>query len=419
MNTCQSTNPERTAFVSGTIQDWKQKTVEDVAVTAMDNMEMMTQADGFYNFELAMNNPYTIQPQKNDQPLNGVSTFDLVLISKHILGITTFDNPYQMIAADANKSGTITAFDMVQIRQLILNINTEFINNESWRFVDANYIFTTENPMTETFPEVIQIENLEQDMEMNFVAVKVGDVNGNARTNSLVQAEERTTASTFEITTEDEVLKAGETYRFAFTTKQLNQIQGYQFTLQYENLSVEKLNSGVAGIENFGLHKMTEGIITTSWNKSANGNQQETGDNESIIELFNIEFTALKDGPLSEQLSLISQPTTIEAYDQDGNLMDVQLTFTTPLLNDKFELFQNQPNPFHDRTTIGFYLPNDSEVQLILRDETGRILKTIKDNRNQGYNVINLDKAQLTNGFIYYQLTTKFGTKAKKMLRLK
>jgi len=140
---------------------------------------------------------------------------------------------------------------------------------------------------------------------------------------------------------------------------------------------------------------------------------------EPLTVLFNIEFTALKDGKLSEQLSIINRPTTIEAYDKNDNLMDVQLTFTTPLFNDQFELFQNQPNPFHDRTIIGFYLPGDSEIQLILRDETGRVLKTFKEARKGGYNTIQLEKEELTNGFIYYQLSTKFGTKAKKMLRLK
>jgi len=324
-----------------------------------------------------------------------------------------------MIAADANNSGSITAFDMVQIRQLILNIKTEFTNNESWRFVDAAYEFTTDQPLAEDFPEIIQIAKLEQDMEMDFVAVKVGDVNGNARTNSLAQAEDRTTTSTFEITTEDKKLKAGETYSLAFSTEQLNTIQGYQFTLGY---------SGVAGVENFGLHKMDDGMITTSWNQSAvgstqlavaNSSQPSTVNREPLTVLFNIEFTALKDGKLSEQLSIINRPTTIEAYDKNDNLMDVQLTFTTPLFNDQFELFQNQPNPFHDRTIIGFYLPGDSEIQLILRDETGRVLKTFKEARKGGYNTIQLEKEELTNGFIYYQLSTKFGTKAKKMLRLK
>ena len=130
------------------------------------------------------------------------------------------------------------------------------------------------------------------------------------------------------------------------------------------------------------------------------------------------------DGQLSEQLAILDRPTAIEAYSAgtrpgtvEGELMDVQLTFTNS--EDQFDLFQNQPNPFHDRTMIGFYLPGDSDIELILRDETGRVLKSIKDFRTAGYNTIQLEKEELTNGFIYYQLQTEFGTKAKKMLQLK
>jgi len=302
---------------------------------------------------------------------------------------------------------------MVQIRQLILNIKTEFTNSPSWKFVDAGYEFTTTDPISEAYPEEMEIANLSHDMEVDFVAIKMGDVNGSARPNSLVQAADRTTTSTFEILTEDKVVKAGETYSTEFTTDQLSEIQGYQFTLNYEALQVTKLKSGVVGVENFGVHKMDKGMITTSWNQSL------IGSIEPSTVLFSIEFTAEKTGKLSELLSLSNRPTVMEAYDENGALMAVELTFTTPLSTDVFELYQNQPNPFHDKTTIGFYLPGDSEVQLILRDETGRVLVTIKEDRQSGYNTIQLDKEQLTNGFIYYQLSTKFGTKAKKMLQLK
>src|SRR5690606_38908605 len=67
---------------------------------------------------------YSILPVKDDNPLNGVTTFDLVLISKHILGSEPLNSPYKMIAADANKSGSITTFDIVEFRKLILGIYT-------------------------------------------------------------------------------------------------------------------------------------------------------------------------------------------------------------------------------------------------------------------------------------------------------
>ena len=414
------------AKVSGTIMDWKEQTVEGVQVQVAEGQAQgiahtnyHTKTDGYYHFDLPMEQDYTIHPTKADAPLNGVSTFDLVVISKHILGITKMDNLYQLIAADVNGSGTITAFDMVQIRQLILNITTEFPNSPSWKFVYAGYEFTTDNPMGEAYPQIAEVANLQQDMEMDFVAIKMGDVNGNAQPSSLIASTDRTTEKVFDITTEEKALKAGETYTVSFQTDQLASIQGYQFTLGYDDLKVEKLKSGVVGVENFGLHKMDKGMITTSWNQTSVGSTQPATRNSQLATLFTIDFTAQKDGKLSEQLSLHNRPTAIEAYNENGDLMEIQLTFTTPLYKKEFELFQNQPNPFQDKTTIAFYLPGDSEVQLILRDETGRVLKTIKEDRKAGHNSFEFKKEELTNGFIFYQLSTKFGTKAKKMLKLK
>ena len=44
----------------------------------------MTGTNGTYQFDVNMGTDYIIKPQKNNDPLDGVSTFDLVLITKHI-----------------------------------------------------------------------------------------------------------------------------------------------------------------------------------------------------------------------------------------------------------------------------------------------------------------------------------------------
>jgi len=70
------------------------------------------------------------------------------------------------------------------------------------------------------------------------------------------------------------------------------------------------------------------------------------------------------------------------------------------------------------QTSIDYVLPGDSEIELILRDETGRVLRVIKEAGKAGRNQIQLNELDLPAGFIYYQLNTKYGTKAKKMLRV-
>jgi hypothetical protein len=135
---------------------------------------------------------YDITPEKDDNPLNGVTTYDLVLIAKDILALDTLDNPYKKIAADANKSGSITTFDVVELRKLILGIYTELPANTSWRFVPKDLEFVNvENPWQVAFPEKMTVkidkDGVEYSFDYNgiteypisadFAGIKVGDVN--------------------------------------------------------------------------------------------------------------------------------------------------------------------------------------------------------------------------------------------------
>jgi len=136
-------------------------------------------------------------------------------------------------------------------------------------------------------------------------------------------------------------------------------------------------------------------------------------------QLFAITFTATENGPLSEQLSLIEQPTAVEAYTTDGELLDVQLNFTnTTDLTKSFELYQNQPNPFVKATNISFFLPEQAEVVLTLRDEVGRLIKEVKAYKTAGLQSFSVNSADLPKGLIYYQISSPFGTQTKKMLRV-
>jgi len=406
-------NPEieqtDTLFASGKILSWRQKPVEEVAVKA-GSQTTTTDVLGQFNLRLVNRNKHTILPEKNTDPLNGVSTYDLVLISKHILGIQPFENGYQYIAADINKSGTVTAFDMVQLRQLILAINTQFQHNQSWRFVANDQVIGAENPLLKPLTESIELTDLQANTTIDFTAIKIGDINGNARTNSLYTGESRSTKAPFEIKIQDQKLVAGETYEVAFTSDQLANIQGYQFSLDFSALAFEKLHPSLAKIENFGLHHIQDGWLTTSWHKNG-----ESAISDAM--LFKMTFVAQKNGLLSEALQLKTRPTSIESYALNGAIMDIQLTFT-PLKGKAFELYQNQPNPFKQSTNIGFFLPKASPVTLRLTNETGQVLKEIKTIKLAGNQSISLEGIDLPKGLIFYQLQTDFGTKIRKMLRL-
>lgn len=138
-----------------------------------------TNKDGQYAFLLEPSHNYTLTPNRNNDPLNGISAFDLIQISQHILKVQLLDSPYKLIAADVNKSGMVNNVDFVILRKLILSIIPEFPENTSWRFVDVNYRFPDpSNPFQETFPETISGQG--PGVAHDFIGIKTGDVNNGA-----------------------------------------------------------------------------------------------------------------------------------------------------------------------------------------------------------------------------------------------
>ncbi len=410
--------------ISGGIQTEEQEDVQDVMVHLEGSMndQELTGAAGFFQFtDLPENNNYTVRPEKDINPLNGVSTFDLVLISKHILGVDDLDSPYKMIAADINNSGTITTFDIVELRKLILFINTDFPNNTSWRFVDAHFAFPNPaNPFETTFPEVMNVNSLNTHInDANFVAVKVGDVNGSARPNNLIGSDGRNAVSDLVFRLDDKQLTAGTEYTVDFKAADFA-AAGYQFTLNFD-----KSAAAFAGVEageltkltkaNFGLSLLDKGVITTSW---ANSSTVEL-DDDAVV--FSVTLRAKRDVLLSEVLSVSSDYTAAEAYNAELDLMNVELEFNTTgaVSADEFALMQNQPNPFRDETTIGFVLPQASTATLTVYDVSGRVLKVYEDDYAKGYNEVSINRSELSGvGVLYYTLQSDDNSATKKMILL-
>ncbi|MBK6622275.1 MAG: HYR domain-containing protein [Saprospirales bacterium] len=174
-------------IVAGTIAMETDMGVEGVEVNVNNGSFIeFTDIDGAYLFDdFAAGGDYTLTPKLDEDVDNGVTTFDMALITRHILGIELLDSPYKIIAADANRSGNVSTLDLVAIRRVILHIDEQFPNNTSWRFVDKDFVFPDPaNPFMTVFPEFIIYTDLQMaDLEADFVALKVGDVNNSAAPN--------------------------------------------------------------------------------------------------------------------------------------------------------------------------------------------------------------------------------------------
>lgn len=360
-----------------------------------------TDTIGNYSIDLS---PYPIPynsvvfPTKDENPQNGVSTFDLLQISKHVLNIQPLNSPYKMIAADVNRSNSITNFDIVEARKLILGLYTEFPNNTSWRFVPVSHTFLNPfNPFQVAFPESIALAS---QTGFDFMAIKVGDVNTSAQTDSLNIADDRTAGlAVFEVAERD--FGAGE--RFVVHLHALDNLAGYQFSLEYNDLELLELRSESPNVQaHVGLFPQ---VLTASF---------ETG--SPALDLY---FEAKRAGKLRDQLRFSDRITTSEAYSTSETLLRPVLHFTNRASSDKtLELFQNVPNPFSAQTMIGFRLPEKGVVQLRIQDQTGRTVYQETKTYEAGYQTINLSAEKLWGpGIYYYELDTEYGRAIKKMTK--
>ena len=177
-----------TSALSGLIEREDGETIGGVEVTISGestNSTLVTEMDGAFELpNLLLGGSYDLSLSKDMDDDNGVSTFDMVLITQHILGVASLDSPYKMLAADINDSGNISTFDVILIRRLILTLDSEFQEVPSWIFIPADWEFTNPaDPFQDPIPATFQIDLANPVENRQYIGIKMGDVNNTASTN--------------------------------------------------------------------------------------------------------------------------------------------------------------------------------------------------------------------------------------------
>lgn len=419
--------------VSGYIENEKGTGLANtkVTITGNDETTVFTSADGNFIFPaLSGDDNYTLRPEKDGDYLNGVTTFDMVLISRHILGINALNSPYKLVAADINKSGSVTTFDLVHLRRTILQLNEGFPNNQSWRFIEADFVFPNpENPFQTSFPESIAFNGLEEDAMADFVAIKVGDVNNNASTSLIDEQGEARKQERKTFWTEDQEFTADEWIEVDIYAKDFQQTNGFQYALDldedflsFAELEVDSSLKGF-GPDNYSWNQRN-GRLMISWHdpKGISISPEKR--------LFRFYFKSKGAGRLSEALKVSFSDLKPELYQElsDGSIENssLDLVYRTKKIDD-FELLtnkdivleQNEPNPFRGQTSIPFFLPEETMVQLTIFDLSGKIVWQERGGFKQGWNQIELEATTLqASGLLYYQLQTATFSKTRKMMRI-
>ena len=412
---CHSHGPK----ITGTIETKEKEGVAGVEVFIEDTASSILYERGtgpsghyqFFDLDDEESKVVTIRPFKNDDLLNGVNTLDILYIQQHILGLNRIEDPYSLIAANVNDDRRISGADMVELRRAILGIDTEFSNNTSWRFVDAaenlqegQIPFDYPGEVTGTIAQISLFMN-------DFTAVKIGDVNSTAQTSFADSVEAEGNNSPLQINFYEAKVEKGGLIEVDVTSGNFAHVEGFQFTLDYayDALDFVEVKDGVLGIrENNYAHFFEAAILTMSWNSRG----PTTKKKHEV--LFTLVFRAKRDVSLSQVFQLTDAITKSEAY-SEGEMHKLSLRFLKDFK--EFNLYQNAPNPFENKTIIRFDLPESGLATLTFYDATGKIVSMIKGEYSAGQNQVKIDREELPmQGLYYYELSTKGHKTAKKMV---
>lgn len=416
---CPSNPPAPPGFTGGFVKN-KNLPIENalVRMSGDKTAEFITNRFGGFQFEnLERGDFLEITPHKNDEHLRGVSTFDLMMISRIILGDGADYSPQQHIAADVDRSGTVTVRDITELRRMILDPSITFSNNTSWRFLDADYVFQNlMNPLSENFPESIAQVHQYSDFELNFTGIKIGDLNGDSMIDSVRTVSDRSSREQSFFMVENADFRIDK--KVILKIKATEDLAGFQFALAFDEsrLEFEKMILKTPGLteNNFNFSQKEEGILPVSFNGKIT--EGET--------IFEIEFTAKSFGNLDEAIHFNNEKLFGETYTKDFEIKKAALQFVTPSGENEedftFELLQNQPNPFSARTTIGCRLKKEMNVQLEIFDMTGKKIFEDRKRFSPGIRTFEIDNRFFRESGVYsYQLTTPSGVKTKRMIFIK
>ena len=167
-----------------------------------------------------------------------------------------------------------------------------------------------DSPLTENFPEFIEVDRLEIDTaNIDFIAIKVGDVIGTANTEN---ARFIPKSMGFEI--EEQHFKAGEKVSIPFYFESAQAALGFQLELAFDT---NKLAFSGTGKENYlsisennlGTNRLAEGQLKIVWI-----NQTQLPIRAFREGLFQLEFIALADGQISSAIHLTEEEFPAQFY---------------------------------------------------------------------------------------------------------
>ncbi|MBK8556554.1 MAG: hypothetical protein IPL65_12660 [Lewinellaceae bacterium] len=305
-----------------------------------------------------------------------------------------FTTACQWLAADANRSGSVTLFDLLELRKLILGIYSELPSNTSWRF-----IYTPDNQPLPPYPfgaplqEMAEITYTGMDTTLHFRAVKIGDLNC-----STIGGVPPGLGSEQYLLLRDQALVAGTELVIPVRAAQSVQWAGYQFSMEFDPEVMQLLDivpgAGMSA-ENFAV--MDAGRLSVSWSDAL-----ETG-LEAGAQMFGVKVRVLKNSGIQPAVRLQPAALDPEAYSLPGERHALKLLYGQMPFNTKeAEVFAPFPNPGSGECRWVVVLPEAMPLFIRLSDVQGRVVLERNFALQAGWNEIALPSEVLQGTQLYF-----------------
>jgi len=271
------------------------------------------------------------------------------------------------------------------------------------------------NPWITDVPEDYIITNLSSDMKIDFVGVKVGDVNGSVIANSeSTKVEKRAQRSGLVLDVKATTRPNSYIRRAQISSNNYSDVIGLQGTIEFDADQIEVLD--VVGqnikldVSNYNLTKQSQGWIAISYD----GVPQLTKDGEDV--LFEIIYKVKSDDEAlnAEPFRMTSRVTPLEAYISGDQILDVRMSYEQ---DESTQIVSVSPNPWIDKAMIEFFIPQAGKGQWEFYDVNGRVLHRKSDTYEAGYNSIEIERKDIqASGIVYVKLITDTHTTEYKMM---
>lgn len=358
----------------------------------------------FSNQDLVPSTTYQLSLSKDEHYLNGVTTFDLLQIQKHILAIEYFNTPYKKLAADINNSNTITTADIIELRKLILGLIAELPEKESWEFVPADFLWP-DAPATDVpeLPKFYSFSLPGASLQEFFVGVKIGDVSGDADPQGMMPdkfSQQRADATKANWSVEDVYFEKGEELVIPLIIDDMEDLQAIQYSLSYNPAVLRFSHSSIppsqyvpAMYETMEQEINGENVLCTSWFRADDFSVPIKGP------ILYFHFTSLQSAKLSDVIHLANNPVPSLSYDANGEESLLNLEWNgTPL--QAGEMF---PNPMVSQSTLHFVAGKSGTVIFEIYNSNGELIKQETRSVSEGEKEIFVVKAgQLPAGGVYF-----------------